>query len=909
MKELSPERWKKIDTLLEKALTLDRDKRLDYIRDQSGIDSTLYSELKKLLEVHEEAGRILGDSVTEFIAPILPELANHIQSKSGASAGSPEMAEGTIIGSFVVTGTIGRGGMGDIYLARRADDLYKQKVAIKVLRAGLDSRDILRRFRQERQVLASLDHPNIARMYDGGITENGRPWFVMEYVDGVPIDQFCDQNKCSVSERIQLFLTVCSAVGYAHQNLVVHRDLKPSNILVKSDGTVKLLDFGIAKILSDDPDSSDFTRTEREGRLLSPGYASPEQTSGDKITTASDVFSLGVVLYKLLTDKFPYEQKSGYSRSVEYDIAPILPSQQFKNRDEAFYQSRKSSAANLTRQLKGDLDTIIMTALRIESHRRYGTVEQLTEDLQRHHSHLPVSAQPDTVIYRLGKFVQRHKAGFSASVTAFIALVGFIILLVFQQSQIKTERNAALTERDKAVEISSFLEELFAASDPAFGTTRADTMRVKDFLTVGTEKVQNELTSQPEVKAQMLDVLGNVKRKLGLYDESKPLLEQALAIRTSLFAGDHPSIAESMNSLGDLLHTTAEYESSEQYLSDALDMRIRLFGVMHEDTGESYTSLANLINTRGDYNKAEELYREALFINTNVYGEYYRKTAVATSNLATILQRKGELQEAEALHRKALDMYTSILGDDHPLIATSSNNLSQLYSERGEFREAELYARRAFQIRTSVYGNEHPLTLSSLNNLAAVLADLGNVEEAEELYELSLDLRKEQHGERSMAVAVALNNLAALIQKSNRLDEATVLYREAVDIAAEELGTNHPSTGILTGNLANNLRVRGLAGEAEEHYKIALSIMQQALPDDHPSLARTKIGYGRCLADLGMFAVAESHIAEGYATLQEKGSNLTVAFEAFIHLYSAWNNPAEQQRYKDLLASVNSSTD
>ncbi len=911
MKELSPERWKKIDTLLEKALTLAPDRRVDYIRKQSGMDSTLFAELKKLIEVHEEAGRILGDSVTEFVAPLLSDLGEKPadKKKDREETDFTDFPVGTIIGSYMITEKIDRGGMGDIYLARRADELYEQKVAIKILRAGLDSQDILRRFRQERQVLASLDHPNIAHLYDGGITAKGRPWFVMEYVDGIPIDQYCDQQQCSVSERILLFLNVCKAVGYAHQNLVVHRDLKPSNILVKSDGTVKLLDFGISKILSDEPESDSYIKTKQEGRFLSFGYASPEQIAGDKITTASDVFSLGVVLYNLITGQLPFERKSAHNRSVDYDQLPPWPSNTVQNRDQAYYSSRNTSAADLAGQLKGDLDTIIMMALHIDPQRRYGTIDQLNDDLQRHMKHLPVSAQPDSVTYRLHKFIQRHQTGFITSVAGIVTLIGFIGLLIFQQSQIETERNTALLERDKAIEITMFLEDLLAASDPAFGTNRADTMRVRDFLAIGTDRIQQELESQPAIQAQMFNVLGNVNRKLGLYEESRPLLDQALELRSSLYTGDHPEIAESMNSLGNLLHKTGDLESSEQFLEDALNMRMRLFGEKHEDVGESYTSFANLTHTSGDYDKAEELYRKALLIHMQVYGESDRKTAVAISNLATILQRKGELDEAEALHQQALEIYESILGDEHPLIATSSNNLAQLYSERGEFNKAESYARRALTIRRSLFGEEHPELLSSLNNLAAVLADQGNYEEAEELYHISLELRKKQHGDHSMPVAVALNNLAALFKNSGRHDEAVPLYNESIQIAQEILGKEHPSVGILSANLGAALRLQGYLDEAEIQYKTALDIMQKTLPADHPSLARTKIGLGYCRTDRNMFAEAESLITEGYMTLQEKGSDLTVAYEAFIHLYETWNNPLERQKYQDLLAGINPTAD
>jgi serine/threonine-protein kinase len=819
-------------------------------------------------------------------------------------AGFSDLAEGSVIGTYRILGELGRGGMGDIYLAERTDGLHDQQVAIKVLRAGLDSRDILKRFNQERQVLASLDHPNIARLYDGGMTQNGRPWFVMEYVDGIPIDRFCDENNYSVSERLHLFSTVCNAVGFAHQNLVVHRDLKPSNILVKEDGTVKLLDFGIAKLIADefDPNDPGSKITRREDRFISPDYASPEQVNGEAIRTASDLFSLGVILYKLLTGRLPFSRKNEFSRAADYSKTPELPSKSAESHKEPSMKSFVDGAS----KLKGDLDTIILKALRLEPARRYSTTDQLVDDIERYLNHLPVAARPDSITYRTNKFIKRHKTGVALSLVSILLGIGFIVTLLHQNSLINAERVIAISERDKAMEVSAFLEDLFAASDPAFGTTRADTLRVRDYLVQGADYVRRDLNSQPAVQAQMLDVLGNVHMELGLLEESEPLLEEALNIRASLFTGDHPDIAESMNSLGEWLHHSGELEKAEENLTESLEMRLRLFGENHQDVGKSYTTLANLTNTKGDYARAEELYRLAVDVFTNLHGQYHRKTGAATANLATILQRQGKIDQAELMHLQALDIYDQVLDNNHPLIATSSNNLSQLLTEQGNFVDAERHARRALSIRQSLYGDEHPETLSSLNNVASILADIGNMDEAKEMYLKSLELRKQVHGETSMAVAVALNNLASLYKRTDEHSDAELFYKEAITIAQEVLGSEHPSVGIIGANLGASLRLLGKQKEAETYYQSSLTILQRTLPADHPSLARTKIGYGYILADRENFDEAEQLMKEGYETLKEKGSSLTVAYEAFIHLYELTGNTDEQQRYESLLAVAKS---
>lgn len=895
MKEFTPHQWKQLDTLLSRALELDPVNRQEFLDQQTQTHPYLSTELKRLVKLHDEAADVLGNSITDFFSPIMPTSNDSNQTNTDYS----DFDVGTEIGSYRISDTIGRGGMGDIYLAHRTDGLHDQPVALKVLRAGLDSRDILRRFRQERRVLASLDHPNIARLYDGGITANGRPWFVMEYVDGIPIDQFCEQHNHTILERLHLFISVCKAVGYAHQKLVVHRDLKPSNILVKADSTIKLLDFGIAKLLSDDFDiqNVEASITRREDRFVSPGYASPEQLSGDSISTASDLFSLGAVLYKLLTSQLPFKRQTEFSRFVDYNREPELPS----NAVKSSYINQGFSNAAAEKKLKGDLDTIIMKALRIEPDRRYRTSDQLVDDIERHLNHLPIAAQSDSMSYRVNKFVKRHRIGVILSAISLIFGFGFIFMLLYQNSQIKAERALAITERDKAIEVSAFLEELFAASDPAFGTTRADTLRVKNYLAHGAYYVRRDLNTQPAVQAQMLNVLGSVNMELGLLEESESLLEESMDIRASLFTGDHPDIAESMNSIGELLHKSDKLEEAKQYLTDALDMRLRLFEYTHADVGKSYTTLANLVNTKGDFKRAEELYRLAIEVFTELYGQYHKKTGAATANLATVLQRQGKIAHAELMHMQAIEIYDQVLDSNHPLIATSSNNLAQLFSEQGKFGDAELHAKRALAIRKELYGDEHPETLSSLNNVASILADIGKIDEAKKMYLRSLELRKKVHGEKSMAVAVALNNLAALHKRTFEYDEAGLFYKEAITIAEEVLGSEHPSVGIIGANLGASLRLIGKREEAETYYLSSLSILQTTLPADHPSLARTKIGYAYCLADRNEFEEAEKLMKEGYETLKEKGSNLTVAYEAFVHLYELSGNTNQHQRYESLL--------
>lgn len=902
MYDLSPEQWSRIDTLFERALQEPHGSRTRFIKQMTGNDTELFGQLVKLIEIHEEAGQILGESVTVFIDPLIPGMAEasfQNRDNTGSKDDHKDLLPGTVLGMYQLREIIGRGGMGDIYLAYRADQLYEHAVAVKVMRARLENSDTLRQFDAERKILASLDHPNIARLYDGGVSADGLPYFVMEYVEGEPVDQYCHQHKCTISERIQLFSTICRAVGFAHQNLVVHQDLKPSNIMVKADGTVKLLDFGIAKLLSDDQSGP---KSANGDHFLSLAYASPEQLAGKNITTTSDVFSLGVILFKLLTGAYPFSTRRRGRKNFPDVELPELPSTAVLKPGNKHISNLNSSAKEWSKKLAGDLDAIVMKALKAHPADRYLSTEQLIDDIQRYENQLPVYAMQATTGYRLKKFIGRHKMGFSTSIAAILLFTLFTGALIIQQAETVRERNSALLERDKSAEIAAFLEELLASADPAYGTNRTDTLRIRDLLQSGTERVRRELVTQPAIQAQMLNVLGDVHQKLGNYENALPLLEQAMQIRHSLHTGDHPDIAESLNSLGTLNSKTGELDDAVEHLNRALEMRIRLFGPLHEDVAKSYTSLANLTQTRGNYDEAERLYREALSIHSQLSDEPGKNKALSMANLATILQRKGSLDEAQQYHLDALNMFQAVLSGDHPLIATSSNNLALLYTERGMFELALPLARKALDMRKSLYGEQHPQVLTSLNNLASLLADLGNVVEAEELYHKSLELRKIQHGDESMPVAIGYNNLANLLRKNGRFDEAVSMFRLASGTARQALGADHPSVAIITGNLAGALRRQGSVDEAEQYYGIAFEVLQRTLSDDHPSTARVRIGLGECYTDRGRFEQAEEQIRLGFDVLRNKGSNLQVAHEAFIRLYDAWNRPDDAAAYRNLLA-------
>ncbi|TVQ09109.1 MAG: serine/threonine protein kinase, partial [Balneolaceae bacterium] len=493
--------WEKLGILYDQASLLVGDERTTFLKTNCKDDS-LRAELESLLQVHDASARYFESLSDSLLGQAIDRMSD-----------MPPDEE--IIGKYRITGKIGRGGMGTVYLGERADETFDKKVAIKVLRRGLDSEDILSRFRAERQILARLNHPNITHMIDGGITSQGRPWFVMEYVDGVPITQYCDDNKLNLEKRLELFTVVCDAVQYAHQNLVIHRDLKPSNILVTPDGHIKLLDFGIAKVL-DDPDSTDpHTRFTRAGfRPLTPAFASPEQFSGEPVSTASDVYSLGVLLYLLLTGRLPYQQKPDSfpdSDVFKNRQDPPLPSKAITapNTDPSGRSSlpARLDSARLEKQLSGDLDTILLTALRIDPSRRYTTAKALADDIRNHLTGHPVVARPDGWQYRAGKFIGRHKTGVAVAVLLPLMIITGLYL---HGEQLEKERDLARTaaeraelEAAKAQEVSVFLTGLFRSADP-FET--AEELTSIELLERGREQL-SELDEHTEVSAEMSAVL------------------------------------------------------------------------------------------------------------------------------------------------------------------------------------------------------------------------------------------------------------------------------------------------------------------------------------------------------------------------------------------------------------------
>ena len=899
---MNPERWQKIQSLFEQTLELVSDKRNAFLKQACADDGELYKEVVSLLEADANTHSLLDGLALDAV-----DFATDFN------------LEGQHIGPYKIVREIGRGGMGAVYLAERAEGEFEQQVAVKLIKRGMDSDQILKRFKSERQILARLQHPNIARLLDGGLTDEGLPYFTMEYVEGESIDRYCDKNKLSIKERLKLFQKVCLAVQYAHQNLIVHRDLKPSNILVSKDGTVKLLDFGIAKMLADGPDGTPSAALTRTGlRVMTPEYAAPEQVRGEPVTTATDVYALGVILYQILTGMSPYRLQSDSPLEIEKAICtahPDKPSTALNPKKVATkngHNSTKilemvSSARNiqlqrLRRELSGDLDNICLMALRKEQERRYRSAEQLWEDIRRYLVGLPVIARPDTFGYRAQKFVQRNKI---AVVSAGVTVLLIVVLVTFYTIRLASERDRARLEAQKAEQISDFLTGIFEVSNPS--QSKGETITARELLNRGAERIENELKNQPQVQATMMNVIGGVYVSLGLYGEAYSLYERALDIGLSTEDSDALELAKTMDDLAVLQRLKGEYKSAETFARQALELRRNRLGDQHLDVANAINNLAEALRVQGDYQSAETLYRETLSIRRSLLGDEHRDVADTMNNLALLLYTIGDYQEAERLHREALFLRRTFLGEDHPDVPNSMNNLAILLKAKGEYEEAETLYRQGLRLRRKLLGEDEPRTVNTLSNLGRLLHEKGDFSAADSLLRQALDLFRNRLGENHPYVAKSFYYLADLMQDQGNFAGAESLFRQSLELYQRLLPKGHLNIARTQIGLGRLLTDMGNPEAGVTLLQDGLEARRHKLPKDHWQNAEAQSALGGCLVALAQYERAESLLLHGYEVLktQQGRRNQLVqkTLNRIIELYEAWGRSDKASPYRKALTA------
>jgi len=921
---MTPERWARLQDIFHRASELDPDRQADFVKVSCDGDEELCEEALSLIRSGSETGH-----TNDFIQDAIGETA-----KDAVSSASGQV-RGKRIGAYEVIDTLGHGGMGVVYLAERADKQFQQRVAIKLVRGGLLDPDIAIRLRSERQILASLEHPNIARLLDGGATEDGIPYLVIEYIKGRPINEYCDDERLGIEERLELFRTVCSAVHHAHRNLIVHRDLKPSNILVTPEGVPKLLDFGIAKILDASRTPHTVAVTQADLRLMTPEHASPEQVRGEAITTATDTYALGVLLYELLTGYRPFRVSGARMRQMEQIICetdPTPPSvmahkgtsidekedkRQFRVRPDITSRLRNSTPEKLRGKFVGDLDNIVLMALRKEPERRYASVEQFSEDIKRYLDDLPIVACADTWAYRSQKFVRRHAVGVAMAAVFVLLLVNFGIYMSVQRNeavrlQQRAEEATLIAEQKgkTSEQVSAFLVDLFWATDPS--QAQGEELSAKDLLDEGVKKI-DQLQDQPDIMAVLKDTMGRAYHGLGELQTARQLLSDALEIRqATLNQGDdqllvkeslinlaavlnedaqyveardllHEAIrinvptpegrhqnARALAELGDVVSANGRYAEAEAHYLKARNIFADLLADESQDQGEISEEIAEVINqqaqaaqTMGDLSRAEILFREALRSAEDQLGSHHPQTIDYLHNLAVILQQQRKLSDAEPLFVKAIDLFRSVNGPDHHDLSVAMGNYGRLLYQKRDYERAEEVLEEALTLSIRIRGEDHPDVGFHKQNLGRLYGDIGDFRQAERYLTEAVEFYKNKFGNVHARVASALVDLGEAEIKRNESATAEPLLREALEIEAS------------------------------------------VLPEDHWFGFHTRSLLGQALTDQGRYEEAEPLLLGSYSALREtfghSDRRSADSIGRLVKLYEKWDRPEKAAEYQDLM--------
>ena len=675
---------------------------------------------------------------------------------------------GTAVGGWTFQKRLGAGGMGTVYLAERKNDDFTQKAAVKVVKRGMDSEEILKRFRQERRTLAGLEHPGIARLIDGGALPDGRPYLAMEFVEGLPIDEYCEKADLGMRATVELFIRVCESVEVAHRSLVVHRDLKPGNILVTSEGQPKLLDFGISKVL----DASKAEATISQERRLTPEYASPEQATGGVITTATDVYSLGIILYELLACRRPYQFRVRSSREVETVITsaePPLPS--------VAAASANARTARSSRAMRGDLDTIVMMALRKDPVRRYQSIEQFRGDLQRFLDGRPVSARRDTLAYRTRKFVARNTLAVVASCALALSMASGIIAVLIQSHATARERDVAFQSRDQSEATANFLARMLAEVESG-----GREVRVVDVLDTAAERIDLDLKASPRVRSGLRSAVGRSYLGLGLYDQAREQFELAAALRSESGAEDPHDRAEGLRDVAALFHATNQPDKAEPLVREALEIFRKIRGESNPDTANAWNDLGAVLRLGRKFDEAEAAQKMALAIRREIDGADAKTLAIAESlnNLAAIMRAKGDNVAARDLMEEALEMRRSLLRHDHPLVLQAMKNVAVIAASMGDLDEAVPILREVAEHEKTSLGEKHPNRARTLASLGAMLLSKKDFEQAEEPLRTALAIQMEMVDPNDPSKDATSLNLARALRGQGKTEEAeTILVRIA----------------------------------------------------------------------------------------------------------------------------------
>ena len=866
-------RWERAQTLFHRALELPEGQRHAFVQEDCGPDVELADQVIALLEADRTTDPLLDRSIAEAASHLLED--------------NPGLAH---IGPYRAIRLLGEGGTAVVYLAERVD--VGGLVAIKLLRDASLSPARRQRFATEQRSLARLSHPNIARLYDAGTLADGTPYFVMEYVDGLPLTAYCQAKSCSTSERLQLFRALCEAVQFAHGHAIVHRDLKPSNVLVTSEGVVKLLDFGISKQIEDT--DSPIEQTATALRLLTPAYAAPEQVFGEPIGTYTDSYTLGVILYELLTGRRPFDTDAGAARPEAMLLAPEVERPSIVAR-------RHGRSDGLPRAAWADLDVLCLTALQREPQRRYRTVEALMRDVEHFLKGEPLEARPDTLGYRLGKFLRRNRGQVAAAVAAIAA---GIVLVSFYTVRLAAARDSAVAEAARTQRVQRFMLNLLQGGDEAAGPM--DTLRVVTIVDRGVQEARL-LDVEPAIQAALYSTLGGIYQKLGNLPRADSLLKSALGARRA-------NAADSVNNLvalSDLRVDQANLPEAERLVQSALQIAERALPAADPQIVKARVGLGRVLMEAGKYKDAATVLEETV--------QLYSTGRPDTLVLAEILRQladtqfySGDYAASDSLNRILLAMHKRIYGERHPLIAEDLIDLGATQQQRGEYVEAERYHRQALEITGEFYGTEGPRYASNLTMIARALVFQDRYDEAVKLLTRAVQVQEKSYGPMHPKVASALNELGSVSMQRNDFAEAEKDFRRVEDIYRKTYGEQHQNVAIALANRASVYMRAGENARAEPIFRDAIRRYNASLGPDHLNTGIARIKLGRTLVRQGRFAEAEPETLAGYAVVSKHSASsvsfLRAAREDLIIVYDSLRMPVKAERFRRELADTVTAT-
>jgi len=863
------------------------DELMRFLEKACGTDAALRIRVEELLRAHRDAGAFLGGG-----------------EKQDATGDQP-LAErpGTVLGPYKLLEQIGEGGFGVVFMAEQHKPV-RRKVALKVLKPGMDTRQVVARFEAERQALALMDHPNIAHVFDGGETAGGRPYFVMELVRGIPITEFCDDNQLPVRQRLELFVRVCQAVQHAHQKGIIHRDLKPSNIMVTlHDGTpvVKVIDFGIAKALGQQ--LTDKTLFTNFAQLMgTPMYMSPEQAqlSGLDMDTRTDIYSLGVLLYELLTGTTPFDAErlrtAAYDeiRRIIREEEPPKPSTRLSTLGEAtatVSANRQTDPKRLRQLFRGELDWIVMKALEKDRNRRYETASAFAADVERYLQDEPVQACPASAGYRLCKFFRRYKgpvtAGAALAVLLVLGIVGTSIGLAWalRAEKLATDRLLEITkEKERATSaetqakeeaaiakaVNDFLQNDLLAQAAPEKNARNKKVTVEEVLGRAAARIGGKFENQPQVEAAIQSTIGDTYSLLGDYRAAQPHLERALELHRGVLGEEHPTTLACMNLLSILYQHQAQFAKAEPVNLRAVELARRVLGEEHPDTLRYMSNMANIYRSRGEYAKAESLWVKMLEVERRVFGEEHRSTLGSMNNLASVYWAQNQLAKAEPLYAKALDVSRRVLGEEHPQTLICMNNLAGLYQDLGQFAKAEPLKVKTLELGRRVLGEEHPSTLGFMNGLGLFVQAQGEFARAELLFDEALDVSRRVLGEEHPDTLSCMDNLASLYRDQGEFSKAEPLCLKTLEIRRRVLGQEHPYTLYSMQHLGMLYQAEGQFAKGEQICRETLAKVRKANGEASPQTAEALAALGENLLKQRKYADAEPLLRDSLKIRQLK---------------------------------------